>query len=421
MPYELLDDEPTVGMPQKSKTLGESILHGVKHVGARAIKSAYTAPGDILGLGLDAVNFLSKHDPTLAPETKERGLLKTYGINNPLPTSESVKLPEGYESQNEYEEFLGEVADNAISFLTPSKKVSTIAKSIPKALAISGVGNIGSWVAKQSGLGPLGQSGAKAGTTIIAGMLGGRRKLLQEGSHSYNKMDDIVKSNPQAKIPARNLENSINKVLHYTNLGSPTKDKELLKTLLEPIKNNIGNNFISLEQLDQFKRDLNKYIYDPETSKTVKKFLNDIKPVAKQSLSKWSRFKKNDYSNLMNTADEIYSSIADSELISKYIGKAIPKKYLNGIQNPIVKWGIVYPLGIAQYGLPAAGAAIANESSRALTLLYKSPIARETYFSMGKNILAGNTLAVKKNIKKLESIADRFEDKEGEGKYQLLS
>lgn len=176
--------------PQESMwgTLGRGIVRS----GARSVETILGLPGDITE-GISALVHGARRlvtgreqGPTKIDLSSgllasiNKGIKDLTGYESPfpstfsIPNSEDIKeyitkpigklLPEKFlEPQNEWERVSDEIISDAIPLLVPIKGKIPFAK----ALKVSGLSNLSSWLAKQFGVEEKGQAVTKLGTTLL--------------------------------------------------------------------------------------------------------------------------------------------------------------------------------------------------------------------------------------------------------------
>lgn len=239
MDFEItkVPDQEAVSPPEESAvgTIGRTLARST----ARAAESVLGLPGEItegisslVGAGEKAI-FGEKKTPQKIDLSS--GLLKKInstiksftGYDSPLPdqlslpNSEDIKeyitkpigklLPEGtLEPKTDWEKLSDEIISDGIPLLIPIKGKIPFAR----ALKISGLSNLSSWLSKKLGFSEKGQAAAKLGTTLLTtfaspGIVNKYAKTLKP-TQAANFLDEVKRSS----VILNTLERYTNKAVN---------------------------------------------------------------------------------------------------------------------------------------------------------------------------------------------------------------
>lgn len=212
--------------PQQEESLLGTIGRGIARTGARAVETIVGLPGDVSEgiLGLVGAGEKALFGTEVTPKKIDfsLGLLKKMneGIESltgikphfpdtfSLPTSEDVKKyvtkplgREAIEPQAKWEKVADSIIEDTIPLLIPGVK-----GKIPfaKALKVSGISNIASWLSGELGAGEAGQAATKLGTTLLTtvaspGILKKYAKTLRP-TQAANFLDEVKESSKILKF-----------------------------------------------------------------------------------------------------------------------------------------------------------------------------------------------------------------------------
>lgn len=385
-----------------------SILRNVGRVAARGAEALAGLPGDVLSAGLGAGSFITGgRIPTY------ESLQEKFPNVPTLPTSSQLRetvtkglTGQALEPQTEGEETFDTFVQDIATLALPVKGRIPFKSALAKSVA----GNAASWLTKELGGSEAAQAGAKLGILTAAGLAGGRRALTKQMNESYKTAEELSKG---AAVSAKNLSQETKSLLEQVSKGHGTPAKELVKGPLKSIEKHIKNGKISVTDAWEIKRDINDLIFNPETSKQARTLLRKaIAPVNKviaEFGAKSPEFKKN-----FSFAEDIFKGLNDRSVINKFLQKHVSVQ--GSMKNPLTKillLGGSYHFG----GLPGVGGAAAaiglgiaaREGVQAAEFIFKSPSARKYYADILRDSAAGNVAAAKRNIQKLDKIADQYD------------
>jgi hypothetical protein len=411
----------------KSKEPKESLLANVGRqagrTGARVAETVLGAPRALGEFGemLIPEKLIKKGAEKVGlKEPVEKGFefAKKYAPYKLFPSSEQVRefnkdiFGTKLEPKNEWEA----KADEAISDFTaltlplPGSKFKVLK---PAMLALGG--NVAKEIVGRMGGSEKEQTYTKLGT-IFAGSLINPKSAQKLATDLYS---NAKAARPiDAKVSAQNLERSVDSLEKQLMKGDPSAtSKRKTLDLIKDLKSKIQNNDIEIEELEQFKRDINEarsglyenFKTDKVGRKAAKRNLDTVSKFVDNSLKEYGR-QNPQWEAFYRPANEVHGAIAQSRRVRNYIER-IAKKY--GMHAILPALGIGHFGGIAGITGAAGTAAVGGAAllgGEIAVKLAKSPTLRKHYMNLINSAVKEDAVAVQRNLELLKKEMDKEKD-----------
>lgn len=398
---------------EPEESLRSNVGRQIGRTGARIAETVLGAPrafGEFLE-GLVPEQVLKKGASKIGLEKPVSAALefqKKYSPYKLFPKSEDIRenvtkhlFGEKLEPKNEWEkkadEFVSDFA--ALALPLPGSQL----RLLKPALLAAG-GNIASEVVGKIGGTEKQKTYAKLGTILTGSLINPKSaQKLEKNLYSEARAARPV----DAKVSAQNLESSTKSLEKQLMKGDPnatSKRKSL--DLVKDIKSKIKNNKIEVEELEQFKRDINEArsgLYETfKTDKvgrrsakrnldTVSKFIDNALTQYGQQNPKWESFYR--------PANEVHGAIAQSKRVRNWIAR---NSKTIGFPSLLAELGLYHVGGIPGV-VTTTGAGIATLGASELTArIMKSPTLRKHYFNAINSAVKEDAVAIHENLKKLD-------------------
>lgn len=402
------------------ESIAANIGRQVGRTGARAAETALGAPrafGEFLE-GLVPEKALKKGAAKIGlekPVSAALELQKKYAPYKIFPKSEDIRenvtkklFGEKLEPKNQWEtkadEFISDFA--ALAIPLPGSQLKVL-----KPLVLAAGGNIASDVVGRMGGSEKEQTYAKLGT-ILAGSLinpGSAKKL---SSDLYKQAREALPVD--AKTNAQNLvkkSDSFEKQLLKGDPNATSKKKSL--SLISEIKSKVKNNEINIEELEQFKRDINEArsgLYDEFKSdkvgrKTAKRNLDTVSKFVDDTLYEYGK-QNPKWESFYRPANEVHGAIAQSRRARGFIER-VAKKY--GMHAILPAIGLGHIGGAPAIAGAAATTALGTGAlvgGEIVARIMKSPTLRKHYFNLINSAIKEDAVLVQKNLEFLKKELD---------------
>lgn len=267
--------------------------------------------------------------------------------------------------------------------------------------------------AASEGVGKIGGTEKQKAYTKIGTILAGSM-INPKGAENLSKnlYSQARSARPtDAKVTAKNLTSSVDsleKQLIKGDPGATSKRKSL--GLIKDIKSKIKNNEIDIEELEQFKRDINEarsglfeeFKVDKVGRKSAKRNLDTVSKYIDNTLKEYGKVNP-EWEAFYRPANEVHGAIAQSKRVRNWIGKNM--KYI-GFPS------IAAELGLYHFGSPSmAGGAIAGlgvltaglGTAEILSRVIKSPALRKHYTNVISGALKEDAIVVRENLRKIDN------------------
>lgn len=412
-------EEITTFLSKKSEPqegLGENIGRQLGRSGARVAETVLGAPrafGDFLQelvpekaliKGAEKVG-LGKGAKTLLETTKK------FSPHKLFPKSEDIRenvtkflFGKKLEPKNKWEEKADTLISDfaALAIPLPGSQFKVLK---PTLLALGGN-------AVAEGVGQIGgtekqKTYAKIGTILAGSMI--NPKSAEKLKDSLYKQAREAKP-ADADVVANTLVKRANEFEKQLLKGDPSAvSKKKSLSLIKEIKDKVKNNKINVDELEEFKRNINEArsgLYDEFKAdklgrKTAKRNLDHVSKLVDNTLNEYGKTNP-EWESFYRPANEVHGAIAQSHRARNLIGK-VAKKY--GLH------AILPALGIGRYAgaaaIPAAvktaaaGAAIVG-GGEIIARFAKSPTLQKHYMNLVNSALKEDVVAVHENLKKLK-------------------
>lgn len=411
-----------------------SVIPGATRQVARAAsrvgETALGLPGDIKGIADMAVDYIgSKVGLPTGDEIARRQKERTgRGPMLDLPTSS--RLNEfmnssfgGYLApQNGGEQFVDDVVSDATALML-GRKVPASGGAISKAVKMAKplFTSIGANIAKEAtgalGGGVKSQTAAKIGTMFLTDLIG-RPSVKSLSKELYR--DAAAKLPEGATVEAGALERNLTGLEKRLAKGGSTPSKTPVQTKISEIRSKIKDGKISVDELQEFKRDVNEIsssLYDlPKDVKAkLRSNVNELRSGIKSTIKDYGK-ENPAFLETWNEAEEVHSAIQQSSKARSAISKAIKdnKKFSLATLGAL---GVTAPKTIA-LGIPGAVGLMGSEF---VSKIMKSPTIRKHYKSVINSALKEESASLAKNLTALdrsmkkEGFDEEFDFEDGEG------
>ena len=346
-------------------------------------------------------------------EPVEKGMefAKEYAPYKLFPSSQDIRknvtkglFGEKLEPKNEWEAKADEVVSDFAALALPFPGAQF--KVIKPALLSLG-GNVASEIVGKMGGSEKEKTYAKLGTILAGSMI--NPKAAENLKNDLYK--DARAARPaDAKVNAGNLSTKSSALEKELMKGDPkAASKTKAVGLLKDLRSKIENKEISVDELEQFKRDINEarsslyetFKTDKVGRKSAKRNLDSVSKLVDSTLSEYGK-QNPQWEAFYRPANEVHGAIAQSKKARDVISR-VAKKYGHHAILPILGLGhyggataIEGVLGSAAIG--AAGLGASEIGSR----IWKSPTLRKHYTNLVNSALADDVVLIEENLKKLE-------------------
>ncbi len=366
--------------------------------GARIGEALAGLPGDIgrlLQTGAEAVGVQAakvREKTGLAP-------LKVTTAPPGVPGSQELKelstkiFGETVLPQSPTEAFLDEIVGDAAVLAIPVKGKIPFIRAIGTAIAA----NLGAKAAEKLGLGEKGQAVAKLGSFFLAGLTG-RGTVKKYWKEQYRLADEAIPSN--AKVTTFRLERKLDHLSGELEKGISTPSKIFVKTPLKKIRKKIKKGAVKVEELVQFKKDINELrgtLYKDLTGKQSIKYaqgkINDLSGLIDSEIAAYGKENPVMLKHYRN-ANEAYAGFHQSKRMGRWINRQ-----LKGIGKP----ALFILEGMFPKLIPASGVAFVGlKAGEMITRVMRNPTLRRFYGNLVKDAVKENTGGFIKNLRAME-------------------
>ena len=405
---------------EQEKKPKESFLSNVgRQVGrstARAVETVVGAPralGDFLESIVPEKVIKKGAEKIGLKEPVEQGMefAKKYAPYKIFPSSQEIRknitkglFGEKLEPKNEWEAKADEVVSDFAALALPFP--GTQFKVIKPALLSLG-GNVASEIVGKMGGTEKEKTYAKLGTILAGSMI--NPKAAENLKNDLYK--DARSARPaDAKVNASNLASKSSVLEKALMKGDPkATSKTKAVGLIKDIRSKIKNKEIEIEELEQFKRDINEarsglyetFKTDKVGRKSAKRNLDSVSKLIDSTLSEYGK-QNPQWEAFYRPANEVHGAIAQSKKARDIISR-VAHKYGHHAILPLIGLGhyggapvVEGILGGAALG--AAGLGATEIGSK----IWKSPTIRKHYTNLVNSALADDVVLVEENLKKLE-------------------
>ena len=413
--YDFLSQEPQPSSLKKEEGFSRNLNRQFLRGGLRATESVLGAPRALgeLSEALIPEKLIKKGAEKVGiKEPIEKGLefAKKHAPYKVFPKQEEVRkvsdilFPRISTPRNQWEEKADETISDfaALAVPLPGKELKLMRPALTALganLASEAVGELGG-TEKQ-------QSYAKLGTFLIGSLIHPKSAINLE-KDLYTKArqarpDDAI-------VPAEKLNKSVDAFEKQLLKGDPqTASKKKSFALIKEIKNKIKDKNIEVEDLEEFKRNINEarsglyeeFKIDKVGRKSAKRNLDHISNFINKSLNEYGR-ENPEWEAFYRPANEVHGAISQSKRAREVILRNIHKYKFPSILGSVLL-GHSYgapAIGTLAGGVAAGGAALMG--GELATKLAKSPTFRKHYTNLISAALKNDSAAIVKNLEKLQ-------------------
>lgn len=400
--------------PQES--LGANVGRQVGRSGARVAETVLGAPravGDFLeGLVPEkGLKNLAGKVGLRKPAEKALELTKKYAPYKLFPKSEDIRenvtkflFGKKLEPKNQWEEKADTLISDfaALAIPVPGNQLKLLK---PALLALGGN-------AVSEGVGQIGgtekqKAYAKIGTILAGSMI--NPKSAEKLKDSLYKQAREAKP-ADADVTANTLVKRADEFEKQLLKGDPSAgSKKKSLSLIKELKDKVKNNKINVDELEEFKRNINEarsglydeFKIDKLGRKTAKRNLDHVSKLVDDTLNEYGKTNP-EWESFYRPANEVHGAIAESKRARNVIGR-VAKKY--GMHTILPALGIGHFGGAPALGgiaaTAAAGTAIVG-GGEILAKFAKSPTLQKHYMNLVNSALKEDVVAVHENLKKLK-------------------
>ncbi len=373
--------------------------------GSRIAETLLGLPSDILRLSQLGAEKIEK----VTGKVREKiGLepLKS-GIKKPgAPGSQELKelstkiFGETVIPQSPTEAFLDDIVSDAAALAIPVKGKIPFMRSIGTAI----IGNLGAKTAEKLGLGEKGQAVAKLGTFFLAGLTG-RGTVKKYWKEQYRLADEAIPSN--AKVTTFGLERKLDHLSGELEKGISTPSKIFVNTPLKKIRKKIKKGTVKVDELVQFKRDINELrgkLYKDLSGKQSINYaqgkINDLSGLIDSEIAAYGK-KNPAFLKHYRNANEAYAGFNQSKRVGNWVGKQM---------KSIGKGPLLILEGLFPKLLPTmAGLFTGLKSAEFVTRVMRNSTLRRFYGNLVKDAVNENKGGFIKNLRAMEKEIEKSE------------
>lgn len=392
--------------PEKPSLLQEAGRH-VARSASRIGETLLGLPGDITRsiahLGQTARKKIEQGTggkyPFLAPEEQYAELLKKLP-----PSSAQIRektkewLKEFLEPQSKGEAIADTLVSDIASLAIPIKGKIPFARAIGTAVG----SNLASEGAYLLGAGEEGQIATKMGAAFLLSAFrpNGAKKYADSLYTSSKKLLP-----EEARVSAKALSSQSAKLKQQLMKGGTAPYKAPSLTKLNEIQSKITNGRIPVDELTQFKIDINKArssLYgdvnlDKGGRAMAKRNLDATAKIVDNALSEYGKTNPA-WAREYRAANEVYGAIAQSKKVSDFISRAVG-------QGKLTKGAVVAAeIFLAPKAIPATIAGYgALKTGELLTRIAKSPTLQQYYLGVVQAALKEDAALMSKYLAKLDA------------------
>lgn len=405
---------------QPKEALEANIGRQVGRTGARIAETVLGAPRALGEFGemLVPEKLITKGAEKIGlKEPVEKGfeLAKKYAPYKLFPKSEDIRknvtkylFGEKLEPKNKWESKADEVISDFAALAIPLP--GTQLKLLKPALLAAG-GNIASEVVGNIGGSEKQKTYAKLGT-ILAGSMINPKSAEKLKDSLYAQAREAKPAD--ASVTAKNLLKKTNDFEKQLLKGDPSaSSKKKSLSLIKEIKDKVKNNEINVDELEEFKRNINEarsglyeeFKVDKVGRKSAKRNLDHVSKLVDDTLNEYGKTNP-EWEAFYRPANEVHGAIAQSKRVRHWLAGNIKKI---GFAPLLAEMGLYhlggFPATAAATGAGAAGFVGAEIASRFM----KSPTLRKHYMNVVNSALKEDAIAVHENLKRLDEALKKEE------------
>lgn len=213
-----------------------------------------------------------------------------------------------------------------------------------------------------------------------------------------------------AKVSGKKLNDSVDNLEKQLKKGDPSAgSKRKSISLINDIKSKIKNGEIEVEELEQFKRDINEarsglfeeFKVDKVGRKSAKRNLDTVSKYVDNALKEYGKTNP-EWEAFYRPANEVHGAIANSKRARNWVIKNMKSIGFPALAGELGLYHFVSPaaagVGLTGVGLGAAGVG----ASEVLSRVMKSPTLRKYYTNAMTGALKEDAVVVHENLKKID-------------------
>lgn len=412
--YEIKED-----VPQETPSLLKQFGQFEKEQASKLLRPVARTTETVLGLPRAGGEFLE----SIVPEKLIKKGAEKVGLKEPVEAG--FKFAKKYApyklfpSSKQAREFGKSLFGD---FLEPKNETQAIADEVvsdfatmaipfggPLKFARPALTALGAQATKQGakllGAGDETQQYAKLGTMVLGAFVQpGKANQLKEALYEQARQSRPA----NAAIPAPNTLQKVNNFENHLLKGDPgaiTKTKSL--DLLSKIRSKIQNNQLKLNELEEFKKDINiarsslyeEFKGNKPGREITKRNLDSVSKIVDDALKEYGQ-QNPQWEAFYRPANEVHGAIAQSRKFRNWLSRNY-KKF--GLPGAAAVFGIEQSLGIPGTAAAAGVGYGALKSGEALARIWKSPTLRKYYTNVIQESLKENSPAMLENLNKLEA------------------
>lgn len=411
-------EEITQYLEKKQKPSASSeVNRNLVRTGLRGAETALGAPrafGDFLESIIPEKLITKGAEKIGLKEPVEKGFkfAKEHAPYKLFPKSEDIRreisdrfFKGASEPKNEWEA----KADEAVTDFTalvlplPGSKIKPIKAGL---LALGG--NVASETVGQFGGSENQKAYAKLGT-IVAGSFINPKAAENLKNDLFSKAREARPA--EAKVASRSLIKAADKLEKKLMQGDPkspskTKSSDLIKTIKEKAK----SGEISLDELEEFKRNINEArsgLYEEFKSnkagrKSAKRNLDSVSKLIDGSLNEYGK-QNPKWEAFYRPANEVHGAIAQSQRARNWVTRHIGKLGSAALLAELGLYHGASPVAAGiSLGAGVAGAALTVEAQALAQRVFRSPTLRKHYIQLLNGAMKEDVVVVRENLKKME-------------------
>lgn len=404
--------------PTKRTAIQEIGRHAARSA-ARAGETALGLPGDLTQIANSAIKGLVNsavqspigqailgqgQHPELAENIDIGKLVSPLGA----PTSADIreqtkKIGEGFlEPQSEAEKFSDEIISDLTALAIPIKGKIPFLRTLGTAIGSNLIGK----GAEMLGAGERTKTAAKLGSMFLLTAVNpkGAEKYAND---LYAEAKKLVPKN--ATVPAKSLQKQIGALREQLKKGGTAPYKAPALTKLNEIQSKIKYGQIPVDELTEFKIDINKArsgLYgdvnlDKGGRAIAKRNLDSTAKIVDNALRDYGEINPA-WAHKYRPANDAYGAIAQSKKVSSAISRFISKHPASSIAT------LGAELFLAPKTVPAALAGFgALKSGELIARVIKSPELRKYYSNIVAAALKDDSIAIARNLEKIQKWGEK--------------
>lgn len=380
--------------PSEEESLTSLISRQPLRTASRVFESGVGGTGDLLDFIKSAVVY--GHEKVTGKKSPffEQAVKRDIPGLTP-PTSPELRdltretFGKATEPQNEWERKADEVASTFGSLLNPgSGYLKPLAGALSSNLAKEGL--------KALGGGEGQQEGVKIATMFLTDILlrGNARKFV---NNLYDEADAL---RPKGRVYVqsnkfKDLENSLQGIIETGEKSA------VLKPLGQILDRLHSNPHLTVKEMTDLKRDLNKLRGEPGTLKGAKKLLNNMAKLVDEEIETWGKQNAPEWLDKWRSANQGYAGLAASDKVKNFVEKNYANPHLVGGLMSLFGGGLASG-GLAATATAAGGAVAAAQTANILHRIMTNPTLRGYYADVVKYALAEDAKAMSASLNKLD-------------------